>query len=172
MDEEYGQLIEPAKVPFSFGAPGWYVLLTIVLLVLILTGWLALRFYRRNLYRRIALRQLKELTMSATMDKTDLPAIIFKTNMLMKRIAIYKYGRTEAASARNEDWINYLNSHSVKEIFTAEDTELLNQQLYGGVNTNPSNPDLFFEKSKQWIRKHKHRVKPVQHKIAQTTISN
>ena len=52
MDEQYGKLIEPHEIPFRFGAPGWYVVAVLLVLLMMGITWLIVRWYKRNYYRR------------------------------------------------------------------------------------------------------------------------
>jgi hypothetical protein len=154
MEDQYGQLIEPSPVTFSFGAPGWYVLGIVLILLLLFIAWLLYRDYKRNLYRRYAIKELTSAQMQYA--ATGLQAnILYETNMLLKRIAMARYGRNETAGLRGTKWISFLNRSSGKELFTENDTGLLSEQLY---MTNPPqkrSTDDFVEKAKQWIKKHK-----------------
>jgi hypothetical protein len=58
MDEQYGQLIEPSPVSFTFGAPGWYVLAVLLLLTFLGFAWFLFRRYKKELYRRQAVKEL------------------------------------------------------------------------------------------------------------------
>ena len=96
MDEQYGTLIEPAPVPFHFGAPGWYVTGGLLLLLMATAAFFFIRHYRRNLYRRQALQWLR--TKEEELQHTgSLTMLVYETNMLLKRIAISRYGRTAIA---------------------------------------------------------------------------
>jgi len=159
MDEQYGQLIEPSSVPFSFGAPGWYVLGAFMLLVTVGIGWLIFLQYKRNLYRRQALKMISAAE-SGFRDSGAAAPLLYDTNMLLKRVAMSRYGREHAASVKGLDWINFLNQSCSKALFDENDNRLLEEQLYApdkepNINASVKN---FLDKSKKWIRDH-HRVK-------------
>ncbi|MFT3823725.1 MAG: DUF4381 domain-containing protein [Chitinophagaceae bacterium] len=149
MNEQYGKLIEPADYGFSFGAPGWYVLGVLLLLVLGVIAWLVIRYYQRNLYRKHALQALMQ---SETIKEAD-TALLYEANMLMKRIAMSKYGRSNTASIRNKEWIGFLNKTAGRQLFTDADARLLPGELYG--NDNNSSVADFVVKTKEWIRGHR-----------------
>lgn len=142
MDERYGQLIEPKQVVFAFGAPGWYVLAMLLLLLLAGGVRFVVRWYGKNRYRRQALAELKGYGTRGA----------YATNMLLKRVAIGRYGRTSAAGIRGTEWIAFLNRSRGRELFGKEDVALL-EQLY---STNTVDAQRFMIKAKEWIRKHKH----------------
>jgi hypothetical protein len=144
MDEQYGQLIQPKPVVFSFGAPGWYVLGAVILLLLAGAVWLLRQNYRKNRYRRQALGELKGYGAG--------PSALYPANMLLKRIAISRYGRVPAASIRGSEWVAFLNKSRGRELFGKGDAALL-EQVY---TTGAYAADGFLEKAKKWIKKHKY----------------
>jgi len=151
MDEQYGELIEPHKVPFSFGAPGWYVLGGILLLLCIALLCMIVRIYNRNLYRKKALQWIDEKI-------AHQPAtILYDTNMLLKQVAMTKYERADVAAIRNIEWMNFLNLSMRKNVFNEADTQLLQRQLYTTEPDAATNiaTNIFLNKAKQWIRKHR-----------------
>ncbi len=150
-----GQLIEPAPVRFSFDAPGWYVVGGIVL-VLILTGaFLAWRRYRKNRYRREALRwlQQEEQRLVAAMEYAQL---VYTADMLVKRIAMQRYGR-ETSSLRGKEWLDYINRtwHST---FTDDDAKLLDALYASADKIEASRANSFIDKTKHWIKTHKYEL--------------
>jgi hypothetical protein len=154
MDDQYGQLIEPPAVVFGFGAPGWYVLGALAMLLLMwFTGFLW-RNYQRNRYRRRALKEIensKQHYAAAGMEGN----MLYETNMLLKRIAMARYGRNDTAGMKGEEWIEFLNKSSGDEIFDETDTALL-QELYSGKKHEHKSIMDFIQKAKTWIRKHRH----------------
>jgi hypothetical protein len=156
MNEGFGHLIEPPRVPFHFGAPGWYVLAFMLALVAIFIIYFLVRCYKANYYRRMALNELSEY------EGKEIPTSLrlYHANMLMKRIAMARYGRTQTASLAGKDWIEFLNRTCSKNIFDAKDQAFLRTQLYDSAH-GPAGKDSgneFISKSKRWIRKH-HRIK-------------
>ena len=64
--EEYqnidiGKIVEPEPIGFSFDAPGWGILLGLVVFVLILIAVKYMLHYRKNKYRRIATSKIEDL---------------------------------------------------------------------------------------------------------------
>jgi len=153
MNDSYGQLIEPAPVAFSFGAPGWYVLGAILMFALLAVAWIIFQQYRKNLYRRQA---LKLITNAEATHPNSASTLLYETNMLLKQIAMSRYGRWNIAGINGMEWINFLNRSCHKALFDENDDHLLQEQLYGSkeaVNTNKL-VNNFLNKSKEWIRNH------------------
>ncbi len=152
-DPDFGQLIEPAPVPFTFDAPGWYVLVVIILLLLLAIVWIIIRKYRRNKYRRTALAYLQQIEKN-NIEDNDYAKLVYETNMLLKRIAMAKYGRTTTAAIRGNEWIDYINSKWRKNMFNNEDVGLLNNTIYESEVPSPEVTLSFVNKSKKWIKSH------------------
>src|SRR5262245_52579945 len=98
MDPQYGQLIEPRPVPFSFGAPGWYVLAALLLLAAGVVFLLLYRRYQQNAYRRRAIRELTAMEQRYARPE-DGAVLLYEANTLLKRIAITICRRDEVAGA-------------------------------------------------------------------------
>jgi hypothetical protein len=101
MDNEVGKLIEPAPVAFSFSAPGWYVVGGLFLLSVFLVMYLIVRRYISNQYRRKALIFLADIEH----EHCSAGEMVYETNMLIKRIAMSRYGRQRVSALRADEWI-------------------------------------------------------------------
>lgn len=148
-DNDYGHLIEPSPVPFQFETPGWYVLGGLLLLLLIITAALLVRHYRRNRYRRNALRWLD----------TRLPVLTPRQQWreadgVLKYLAMQVYGNTKVAPLQGEAWMQFLNQclHR-QQPFSAEDGTALQAVLYRDADAPPA---AFITKTKYWILHHRH----------------
>ncbi len=150
---DYGKLIEPSPVPFSFGAPGWYVLGVLCLLVVLCLEWLLWRHPVPHKYRKYALLWLteKEAELSSNSNYT---ALVFETTMLIKRVAMRKYGRHNIAGKRNNDFIEYINSTWRARAFDEKDEVLFSNNIYSNKNITRDEARSFVSKAKQWIRQH------------------
>ena len=156
MDEQYGQLIEPSKVPFTLGAPGWYILAGLILIALVTLAGRITKIYKKNLYRRTALHWLEENQMKYG-SATNQQVFLYEINMLLKQIAMTKYGRIETASLRGHDWISFLNKSTNKKLFDNSDSAYLEMALYENktMNDNYQAMQIFLSKAKDWIKTHR-----------------
>lgn len=151
MDPQYDHLIEPSRIPFSFGAPGWWVLGAVLLLLLALVVWLIIRHRRHNRYRRKALALLEQC------------ADLYSANMLLKHVAMTVYPRSSTAALRAADWIAFLNSTRHKPLFDANDANALaamyNREQLPAANAAAA-PNTaaaaFRNKAREWIKQHRH----------------
>lgn len=153
MDEQYGKLIEPSPVPFSFGAPGWYVLSVLCLLTVLLIVWLLWRHHVKNKYRTYALQWLSDKEQQYLSDK-NYPALVYETTMLVKRIAMSRYGRDNIAGKRGNEFISYINATWKAKAFDNTDEILFSQNIYSSEIIEQDKAAAFVSKAKQWIKKH------------------
>lgn len=154
MNDPYGTLIEPAPVPFRFGAPGWYVLGVLCLLGIGFLVWLIWRHHEKNKYRTAALLWLDHLQQSLSGDG-EYKALVYETAMLLKRIAISRYGRKPVAALRGEEWARYFNTTWKARAFDEKDADLLSGSVYRSQPIGESDAAQFMEKAKKWIKEHK-----------------
>lgn len=146
--------IAPAPVQFVPEAPGWYAMGILLLLLVLFAVSIAYRKYRKNRYRRTALewfaRQEKKF-----LENKDYIRWVYTANMLAKRISVRVYGKADAASLRQDEWIAYLNQKCPSVSFTAADKETI-QAVYNPQSVIREQQAADFSiKIKQWIKKHR-----------------
>jgi hypothetical protein len=133
---------QPAPPPWIPQTIGWYILFTIIALLLI---WLLFRAVRRwfaNRYRREALRELA----TATPDQFS---------VLLKRVALAAWPREKVASLSGDDWLNFL-SKSVKDntFQTGPGNRIEELALHPG-NASADDEQELRAIAAQWIRRHR-----------------
>ena len=146
--DEYGTLIEPPKVGFTFGAPGWWVVAALWLILLLRLTRLAQSAYRRNAYRRQAIKTITALQIQHVAGAR----LLYDINMLLKCVAMQVYGRTATAALRPAQWLDFLNTTGPSALFEPQDNMLL-QSMYSGIDAGQA--DDFVRKAKAWMKKHK-----------------
>ncbi|MXV53244.1 DUF4381 family protein [Pedobacter sp. HMF7647] len=161
MNNDIGTLIEPQPVPFTFGAPGWYVLGVLILIILLVAGWLIMRHYQLNRYRAEAVHYLEQL-IGAESDNLspDAPAaLVYESQMLLKRIAMKNYGRRLVAGERESGWTDFINSTWRERSFDENDARLFGQAIYSREVIKLPQATEFADKVRRWIRQHKRRMR-------------
>ncbi|MGC3946512.1 MAG: DUF4381 domain-containing protein [Chryseolinea sp.] len=154
MQDDIGTLIEPQPVQFSWGAPGWYVLAGLVLVFVLVIVAMIVRHYRKNKYRREALLWLASREREINKQHPD--QIVYDATMLMKRIAISRYGR-EHAAIREGEWITFLNNACKSPLFSDTDSAWLTQALYAsGSDIASTDVQNYLNKTKVWIKRHRY----------------
>ncbi len=92
-------------------APGWWILLLIVLALTILAFVLVRRKHRRNRWLRAAKKELQRLEQSASADNQWFAAL----NQLLKQSARVRYPQRVPESLSGEPWIRFLLETSPKD---------------------------------------------------------
>ncbi len=151
-----GQFIEPAPVSFSLNAPGWNVVAVTLILSLLTTGIGIIIHYRKNRYRRKALKQINKEQQRLATEKKYIE-LLYVTNSIIKKITIRQHGRQQVASLQSKEWLDFLNNQCNKVIFNTTDKNLLTH-LYLVDNNQPDEKETmdFVSKAKQWIKQHRH----------------
>jgi hypothetical protein len=92
----------PPPVPWWPPAPGWWALLAMVLILSALGGWIYV-LRRRGRWRGAALEELARLRGAA-------PELAFRElSVLLRRVAISRFPRHEAAALTGEAWLSFLD---------------------------------------------------------------
>lgn len=150
-----GTLMEPDPIRFSFGAPGWFILLGVGLTVLLIYALFVYLRYRKRRYRRDAVRVLENLELSIH----TAPSFVTRIAEVLKRVSMISYGRSETAALNGQEWISYLDQRNNGIlVLSANARNLLTGYLYQNRSAEVSENELEELRTKtiQWI--HKHRV--------------
>ncbi|MEA3418426.1 MAG: DUF4381 domain-containing protein [Campylobacterota bacterium] len=102
-------IIVPDAIGFFPLAPGWYMVL-ILLISLFFYGCIrAYKHYKKSQYRREA---LKELSTYKNSDKEQTIALL----SLAKRVGIAAYGRQKIAKLSDDSWWDFMEEHSTAKV--------------------------------------------------------
>jgi len=137
-------IIMPTPVPLWPPAPGWYVVLGLLIGCLFVLAIRAFIRYRRNAYRRAALNELQSV------DKG--PDKIGFISALLKRTALAAYPRDQVASITGKAWSRWLSETSGLDM-PAPVREALQDGVYGG--TPVTGTQALTDFADQWIRRHR-----------------
>ena len=92
-------ILLPPPVPFWPATPAWAALGILALAVVLFLAWRGLRRWRRDAYRRLAMRAVDDAA-----ARGDIPAI----PALVKRAALAAYPRQRVAGLSGQDWAAWL----------------------------------------------------------------
>jgi hypothetical protein len=123
-------------------APGWWVLLCIVLAV---GTWVLIRWWkshRANAYRREALREL------SLMDDIHL------LSQLLKRVALAAYPREKVAALTGEKWLKFLNASAPAAFFEGNTAEMLKILHYAPERVSEHGRNDLVIAAEKWIKTH------------------
>lgn len=111
-----------------------------------------LHHFRRNRYRRFALRELHVLHSEWQIDSGNLD-FAQAVNRLLKQCALAAFPRRDIAALNGAEWLDFLDRHLRKPRFTDPDVRAL-ANLYQ--STPPAiAPDTLRDAAEYWIRRHR-----------------
>lgn len=147
--------LHPLRDPEAIGwwplAPGWWVLLGIIVLVIAIAAYLWWRRYQARAYRRQAEEQLTAL-LAAFREDQDAAAFFGGVNSLLKATALQAFPRRAVAAASGEQWLALLNESMDQA--TDPFSEDLVSAAYKA-DTTAADPESFHRAALTWIRHHK-----------------
>lgn len=135
-------------------APGWFILTALAVIVLVALAWWLFRRWKRNRYRREAMRELESLL--AQYHRTEHGAAYLEGYAaLLKRIALTRYPRETVANLTAEAWVGFLD----KSARTDEFSMGAGQVLIAGNYRPPADTEVIdvpqlHRLAKHWIKRH------------------
>ena len=151
MTIDLGPLYEPDALRFSFETPGWYLLGGLLSLLAVLLFFKWLKRYRKNAYRREALRNLRIIEDKFYNQKDVL--CLNDVLVLLKLVAIKAFGRQQVAQLHGKDWLEFLESKGKNTPFTHYKQHIVNT-LYDTIEVDVKEKKALMELSKKWIKTH------------------
>lgn len=129
-------------------APGWYVLMLLALVIVILISHSIYKRRTNALAKRKALELLKVYKEQYEKDSNAQLASA-RISELLRRVALVYYPRTEVASIHGIAWVEFLNKTGKKIDFNPVKSMLLDSpfKTAESVNLKP-----LFARAEQWIR--------------------
>lgn len=107
----------PEPVSWWPPAPGWWLVLGLVIVAGALAFWLYRRPKPRTAPRRLALRELERLQAAYGFHR-DSRRLAGELSVLLRRTAISQFPRSEAAGLTGEAWLAYLDQILGQDRFT------------------------------------------------------
>jgi len=155
--DQLRELPLPAAVPYWPQTWGWGV---VAILLLIGGTWAVVahgRRYRRNRYRREALRELEALARAAASDPLAaraLPALLKRTALAARRAGT----QAQVATLSGQAWLDYLARDALPSRFPEGSAHMLATLAYSpdaGVRLlDPAKLRTLFAASRYWIERH------------------
>jgi hypothetical protein len=160
--QNLNDIVLPATVSWWPLAPGWYILIGILLIALVCFSYRSLKRWINNRYQRAALRELQILEERIN-NPEERDASLRQIPVLLKRTALSVYPRSRVASLSGNDWFQFLDSTEKKPSFTATTSNTLNAVSYstGSLNTlDLQATDALINASRSWLIHHQPLVSP------------
>ncbi|MFK0334787.1 DUF4381 domain-containing protein [Rhizobium sp. NPDC090275] len=130
---------------------GWLALALILLAAILLCGLLAYKRWRRNAYRREALRLLDEIAGDLGNGQTRAGASA-RLAELLKRTALAAWPRKTIAAVSGDEWVRFLSSRG--EIGDALKRYLDDLEYRGGAIPGADVTDDLLRDARRWIERH------------------
>lgn len=152
--DRLADIVSPPPAPWWPPAPGWYVVAGIAAAALLAIAVNEFLRWRRNAYRRAALRELETLVAAAKTDSarwTELPP-------LLKRVALAAYPRHDVAGLSGEPWLAFLDETAGSHTFTAAPGQTLLSLAYDPQSVRRHTPEDLAKTAdavRAWIREHR-----------------
>ena len=149
--QNLNDIVMPAPVGLWPPAPGWYVVIAVVLALAVLAGFRALKARRQNAYRREALAELDRIREWGEASAHLVPE-------LLKRTALSAWPRDEVADLNSSAWHAFLDQTGSTEDFGSGAGRALDELSYAGRGApRPSTAEYeqLCRAAEAWIRQHR-----------------
>jgi len=134
-------------------APGWWILLLLILISLVFGIRFLLRRWRSNRYRRNGLIKLQQLQETYARDQ-DPQQYLLRFSELMKRIALVCFPREQVASLSGEEWVAFLDRTGGTDEFSLGHGQVL---MYGTYEPGREfEVQALHELGLKWIKEHRY----------------
>ena len=150
-------LMTPAPVSYAPATVGWYI---VAGLVILLIGWLVLRWIahrRATRYRREALGELTRI--ESRLRGSDRAAALIDLDVLVKRVALAAYPRVDVAALAGDAWLRFLDRSTGGRRFASGDGRPLGDLPYAPIAARESLPadgaQRLVDAVRAWIREHR-----------------
>ena len=151
--EQLADIHLPSSVSWWPLAPGWWILLALILAAAI-GFWLWRRHKARNFYRTIAQHQLAGIY--ADFQQTQNAAAYLQAlSLLLRRTALTAYPQSFNASIKGDDWLQWLDK-ACPDLSTPFSGELGQLLLRSAYEKNPQiDVSKIHQLSIEWINSHR-----------------
>jgi Domain of unknown function (DUF4381) len=140
-------IIEPAPVSMWWPlAPGWWILFGIVLVagaVILIQWW---QWRKATAYRRAALKEMNTITDAAGVS------------VLLKRVALSAFSRSQVAHLSGPAWVDFLNITSSKSYFKGDSGDILAHIIYASDRVSGKQMANLKTAARNWIKSHEKKV--------------
>ncbi len=131
-------------------APGWYIVLTILAIILVTLSIFGYRYWQRLRRKRFLLKQIQHLQQQV--GQTDNATLIIAAlSTLLRKAALAKFPRDEVASLHGEAWLHFLDHSGRTTEFTQGQGRLLMTAPYQATFT-ADNKEIFLLASR-WVKR-------------------
>ncbi len=114
--ENLRDIHSPPPISFWPPAPGWWILVALILLGIV-GGWLLFRWQKKRALQKAALAELNQLQQSLS-DGLDLSTFSAQVSTLLRRLALTQFNRNEVSGLTGNAWLEFLDRTGQTDRFT------------------------------------------------------
>lgn len=149
---EFVEIDVAPPVPYTPITVGWYLLAGVAVGLLIRASVLAVRRYRKDVYRRRALRELAELR---ALLGTERERALHAVPGLLKRCALAVFPRERVAALSGAPWIDFLEQKA-PSVLSSNSKQALITLVTGSASALPASVDAkLLEDVARWVQRHR-----------------
>ena len=145
--EAMGTILEPDPLPFTFETIGWKILAVLLVLIFLITLYNQIKLYKKNEYRRVAIKKLEVIESSKAQNQIN------NLNIILKQVAITSFGREQAAELFGDDWLAFLDTKSKKSQFVKYSVHF-SDAIYKNKEVDEITLKEIYKTTKNWIKTH------------------
>ena len=138
----------PDPVSWWPPAPGWWMVLGLAIVLLVLAVW-GYRRLRTPAAYQSARHELQGLREAYAANRQD-PKLVTGLSMLLRRYAMALYGRERVAGLTGKQWLTFLNKMGNTDIFTGDVGNVLVSVPYG--SQVPAQGEALLTAVEQWLK--------------------
>ncbi len=140
-------IYQPAAVPFWPPAPGWWIITVLLLSVI---GWGLRHYYRSQVFKRIALQELKQVHENYQRHNNQ-SQLAMELSNLLRRVALVKYPHRPVSNLIRFAWLQFLDDTGKTQAFTEGPGQVLCTAPYQ--KSSQLDAEALLEVVKQWIKR-------------------
>ena len=119
----------PSTISFWPPAPGWWLILVLVFIVILLLNIWTRRIYRRIKPKKEALYILNNIKNNFYKKKDNIETVR-KISILIRRVSLTIYKQKYVANLHGIEWLKFLDESGNTEEFTNGDGKVFGQEIY------------------------------------------
>lgn len=108
----------PGPISWWPPAPGWLILLTLLIVGTIVAVLYARYQRKRNRIRRVSLKEIDAIQEAFQVHKNDM-RLVRELSVLLRRVGVSRYHRADVASLTGTAWMSFLDRNLVGKPFSA-----------------------------------------------------
>ena len=128
-------------------APGWWLLLVLMLAVI---AWLFWRWRRQQRGEHALDVALHELDRLQGKHGNNTKALLCELSVLLRRVAISQYGRQQVSGLTGNAWVKFLDDKAGKPLFGNKLSHLLTEVPYRP--ETQAETTVVLQATRQWIK--------------------